>query len=357
MCICMHMCVPFSHTGLHSSEIKNGFLLWNPSIYNRSSQPQLKDWSVDQEFPPKLLDRRELNRPSHSKRSCLVYCGSRIVSTQPLVIKWIFLKTISLTVLGLGCRARTQLLQHAAPWLWHAGLVALLHVGIVPQQEIKPTSPALQGRFLTAGPPGKSLESEFMVYKGSLHHPPLNFRKQNVNFLVVVQSLSHVQLFATSWTIACQALLSSTISWSLLRFMSTESVMLSSHRILCSSLFLLPSVFPSIRVFSLSWLFASCSHNIGASASAVVLPVNIQSWFPLGLTGLIPLLSKGLSRIFSSTSLKASVFQHSAFFMVNLLHLHMITWKAVGVWVQHNYYEPCVGSDFSSRTFYLSDLA
>ena len=90
--------------------------------------------------------------------------------------------------------------------------------------------------------------------------------------LVVVQSLSRVQLFATSWTIACQALLSSTISWSLLRFMSTESVMLSNHCIFGSSLLFLPSV-----VFSLSWLFASGSHNIGASVSAVVLPVNIQS--------------------------------------------------------------------------------
>ena len=67
---------------------------------------------------------------------------------------------------------------------------------------------------------------------------------------VVVQSLSHVQLFATPWTIACQASLSFTISPSLLKFMSIELVMLSNHLILCPLLLLLPSVFPSIRVFS-----------------------------------------------------------------------------------------------------------
>ena len=128
--------------------------------------------------------------------------------------------------------------------------------------------------------------------------------------LVVVQSLSRVQLFATSWTIACQALLSSTISWSLLRFMSTESVMLSNHCILSSSLLFLASV-----VFSLSWLFASGSHNIGASVSAVVLPVNIQSWFPLGLTGL---------RIFSSTT----VWKHQFFSIQPSLWStsHICTW-------------------------------
>ena len=65
-----------------------------------------------------------------------------------------------------------------------------------------------------------------------------------------VQSLSHVWLFVTPWTAACQASLSSTISWSLLKFMSIESVMLSNHLFFCQPLLLLPSVFPSIRVFS-----------------------------------------------------------------------------------------------------------
>ena len=68
--------------------------------------------------------------------------------------------------------------------------------------------------------------------------------------VIVVQSLSCVQLFATPWTAACQASLSFTISWSLLKFMSTESMMPSSHLILCRPLLLQPSIFPSIRVFS-----------------------------------------------------------------------------------------------------------
>ena len=69
----------------------------------------------------------------------------------------------------------------------------------------------------------------------------------------------------------------------------------------CHPLLLLPSVFPSIRVFPMSLIFASGGQRIWVSASASVLPMNIQSWFPLGLTGLI-LLSKGLSRVFASTT-------------------------------------------------------
>ena len=79
-----------------------------------------------------------------------------------------------------------------------------------------------------------------------------------------------------------------TISLSLLKFMSTELVMPSNHLVLCHPL-LLPSIFPSIRVFSVSQLFPSGGQSIGASASASVLPVNIQGWFPLGWTGWISL--------------------------------------------------------------------
>ena len=68
--------------------------------------------------------------------------------------------------------------------------------------------------------------------------------------VAVVQLLDHVQLFVTSWTVAHQAPLSSTISQSLLKFMSIELMMLSNHLILCQPLPLLPSIFPSIRVFS-----------------------------------------------------------------------------------------------------------
>ena len=71
-----------------------------------------------------------------------------------------------------------------------------------------------------------------------------------LSITVVVHSVSHVQLFETSWTVVCQAPLSSTISWSLLKFTSIESMILSNYLILCCPLFLLPSIFPSIRIFS-----------------------------------------------------------------------------------------------------------
>ena len=120
-------------------------------------------------------------------------------------------------------------------------------------------------------------------------------------YVVVVQSLSHIQLFATLWTAARQASLSFTISWSF-KFMSLEVVMPSNHLIFCRPLLLLPSIFPSVGSFPMSWLFASGGQTIGASASASVPPMNIQCWFPLGLTGLISLQSKWLSRVFYITT-------------------------------------------------------
>ena len=93
-----------------------------------------------------------------------------------------------------------------------------------------------------------------------------------------------------------------TISWSLFRLMCIEPVMPSNHLILYWLLLLSSPIFPCIRVFPVSQLFASGDQSIAASASASVLPVNIQGWFPLGLTGLISLESKGLSRVFSSTT-------------------------------------------------------
>ena len=110
-----------------------------------------------------------------------------------------------------------------------------------------------------------------------------------------VQSLSHVRPFVTPWTAALQASLSITNSWSLLKLMSIESVMPSDHLILCRPLLLLPQSFPASGSFPMSLFFTSDSHSIGVSASASVLPMNIQAWFPLGLTGLISLQSKGLA--------------------------------------------------------------
>ena len=108
----------------------------------------------------------------------------------------------------------------------------------------------------------------------------------------------------TPWTTAHQASLSITNSRSSPKSTSIESVMPSNHLILCCLLLLLPSIFPSIRVFSNESLFVSGGQSIGVSASASVLPMNIQDRFPLGLSGLISLLSKGLSRVFSNTTVQ-----------------------------------------------------
>ena len=144
---------------------------------------------------------------------------------------------------------------------------------------------------------------------------------------VVVQSVGCVWL-ATPGTAAHQAPLSSTVSQSLLKFMSIELVMLSNHLIFCCPLLLLPSIFPSIRVFPMSQLFSSSGQSIGASAS--VLPVNIQGWFPLGLTGFISLQSKGVSRVFSSI-----VRLWSAFFMdVQLWDSYVTTGKTIALTIR-----------------------
>ena len=123
-----------------------------------------------------------------------------------------------------------------------------------------------------------------------------------------VQSFSHVQLFATPWTAARQASLSITNSLSSPKLMFIESVMPSNHLILCRPLLLLPSIFPSVRVFSNSQLFKSGGQSIGVSASASVLPMNTQDWSPLVLTGWISLLSKGLSSIFSNTTVQKHLY-------------------------------------------------
>ena len=119
---------------------------------------------------------------------------------------------------------------------------------------------------------------------------------RNPLHLTVVQSLSRVRLFVTPWTAAHQTSLSFTISWSLLKLMSTELMMPSNHLILCSPFSSCPQSFPASGSFPMSQLFASSGQSTGASVLASVLPVDIQDWFPLGWTGLISLQSKGLSR-------------------------------------------------------------
>ena len=130
-----------------------------------------------------------------------------------------------------------------------------------------------------------------------------------------VQSLSQVRLFATPWTAARQASLSITNSRSPPKPMSIESVIPSNHFILRCSLLLLPSIFPSIRVFQMSQLFTSGGQSIGVSASASVLPMNIQDCSPLPWTGLISLQSKGLSRVFSNTIVQKHQFFSAQLFL------------------------------------------
>ena len=102
------------------------------------------------------------------------------------------------------------------------------------------------------------------------------------------------------WTTACQASLSITNSRSLLSLMSIELVMPSNHLILCHPLLLLPSSFPASGSFPVSRLFAAGDWSFRTLASESVLPMNIQGWFPLGLTGLIALLSSSVQ--FSSVA-------------------------------------------------------
>ena len=147
----------------------------------------------------------------------------------------------------------------------------------------------------------------------------LNISNTNLNTfkLIVVQSLSCVWLLATPWTAAHQASLTFTIPQSLLKLMFIELVMPSNHLILCGPLLLLPSIFPSIRDFSNETsVFSHQVAKILVSASASVLPMNIQGWLPLGVTGLISLLFKRLSIVLSSTT----VWKHQLFSAQPSLH-------------------------------------
>ena len=144
---------------------------------------------------------------------------------------------------------------------------------------------------------------------------------------VAVQSLSHVILFATPWTGTRQAFPSVTNFQSLLKLTSFKSVMPSHHLILCCPLLLPPSIFPSIRVFSNEpvlhirwpkyWSFSFSNEHWG-------LPMNIQDWFPLGLTGWISLQSKGLSRVFSNTTVQKHQFFSAHLSLQSNSHIH--TW-------------------------------
>ena len=136
------------------------------------------------------------------------------------------------------------------------------------------------------------------------------------NSISSVQLLRCAQLFATPWTAVCQASLSITNSQSRLKLMSIKSVMPSNHLILCCPLLFPPSSFPASGSFPRSQFFASGGQSM-----------DIHDWFPLGLTCLISLPSKGLSRVFSNTRFKSIILWCSAFLIVQLSHPYMILEK------------------------------
>ena len=139
------------------------------------------------------------------------------------------------------------------------------------------------------------------------------------NFIIInnerrissVQSLSHVQFFVTPWTASPQTSLSITNSQSILKLMSVASVMTYNHLILCSPLVFLPSIFPSIKVFSNELVLLIWWPKYWNFSFSISPLMNIQDWFPLGWTGWISLQSKGLSRVFSNTTVKShQLFSH-----------------------------------------------
>ena len=148
--------------------------------------------------------------------------------------------------------------------------------------------------------------------------------------VVVVQSLSSVQLFATLWTTACQASLSFTITWNLLKPMPIEPVMLSSHLILCHPFLLLPPIFPSIRVFSNESFFhirwpKYWSFSISPSNEFSGLISFSIDWLDLlAVWGTF----KSLLQHYSS---KASILWPSAFFMIHTWHPYMTTGKTIAL--------------------------
>ena len=147
-----------------------------------------------------------------------------------------------------------------------------------------------------------------------------------------VQSLSHVQLFATPWTAACQASLSIPSSWNLLKLMFIKSVMPANHLILCRPLLFLPSIFPSIRVFSnesvlhIMWpKYWGFSFSISPSNKYSGLISLRIDWFDL-------LAVQGvLKSLLQHPSLKASVLQCSTLFMVQLSHPYTTAGKTIAL--------------------------
>ena len=139
---------------------------------------------------------------------------------------------------------------------------------------------------------------------------------------LLLQLLSHVQLFATPWTAVRQASLSIINSRSVLKLMSIQLVMPSNHLILCCPLLLLPQSLPASESFPMSQFFTLGGQGIGVSASASVLPMIIQDWFPLWLTGLSSSESSGFSRVFSNTTVQKHQFFGTQLYLWYNSHIH-----------------------------------
>ena len=152
-----------------------------------------------------------------------------------------------------------------------------------------------------------------------------------LEFVAIVQLLSCVWFFATPWTAARQASLSITNTLSFLKLISIELVIPCNHLVLLA-LLLLPSIFPSIRVFSNEWalcIICTSGQSIGSSASASVLPIEysglISYWFDLLA------VQRTLKNLLQHHSSKASILRFSAFFMVQLSHPYMTTGNAIAL--------------------------
>ena len=164
--------------------------------------------------------------------------------------------------------------------------------------------------------PRQPVHSVDEASKIAIRVPAYNPRTQTISLpicdqiarLISVQSLSRVWLFVTLWAVACQASLSITSSQSLLKLMSIKSVMPSNHLILCCPLLYLPSMFPSIRVFSSKSVLPIRWPKYWSFSFSIVFPMNIQDWFPLGLIGLMSFQSKGVSKVFSNTTIQKHQF-------------------------------------------------
>ena len=148
------------------------------------------------------------------------------------------------------------------------------------------------------------------------------FRAHHKHTFSQFSSVAQLCPTATPWTAACQAALSTTSSWSLPKLMSIESVIPSNHLILCHPLLFLPLIFPPSGSFQMSQLFTSGGQRIGVSASASVLPMNIQDWFPLGWTGWISCSPRDSQESFPTPQFKSISSLLSCFYSLTLTSVH-----------------------------------